>query len=77
VNVIDMVSSRLSRFEGRDKTKGDDGTGRLVELMAMNAMIILSLVCECFCRFTEDERASRQVLIVNGLRRSERIMLTN
>ncbi len=28
VYVIDMVSSRLSRFENRDETKDDDGIGR-------------------------------------------------
>lgn len=62
VYVIDMVSSRLSRFENRDETKDDDGIGRLVELMAVNAMMILCLVCEWFCRFTEDERACLRVI---------------
>lgn len=72
---VDMVSSRLSRFEEHDEVNVDDGTGRSDGLMAVNAMTILSFVCERFCRFTEHEKADLQVLVVNDLRRSERIML--
>lgn len=74
---VDKVSGRLGRFEERDEITDDDGTDRLIDLTAVNAMTILSFVCERFARFTEHERADLQVLVVNDLRRSEEIMLIN